>query len=129
MVASSEQHNAPVIVSKPATVHASSNHPGAPLKREVSAEVIKIPDPIIDPMTIMVASMGPSVRTRPLVGEAVGFPGPLTASPTEDCSSLISSDSVRKRSRPLSPIANARYARTRPRLDYRREDKPSPRGH
>src|SRR6266536_2584503 len=65
MVASSEQHNAPVMVSKPANAQASSSQPGAPLNRDVSTEVIKIPDPIIEPTTIMVASIGPSARTRP----------------------------------------------------------------
>src|SRR5437762_4129158 len=64
MVASSEQHNAPVIVSKPARAHASRSHPGAPFNRDDSAEVIKIPDPIIDPITIIVASIGPSARIR-----------------------------------------------------------------
>src|SRR5437762_839591 len=64
MVASSEQHNAPVIVSKPAIAHASRSHPGAPFNRDDSAEVIKIPDPIIEPITIVVASIGPSARTR-----------------------------------------------------------------
>ncbi|HEY5992510.1 MAG TPA: hypothetical protein VIU10_08015, partial [Candidatus Udaeobacter sp.] len=43
MVASSEQHNAPVMVSKPAIAHASSSQPGAPLSRDDSAEVIKMP--------------------------------------------------------------------------------------
>jgi hypothetical protein len=56
-----------VIVSKPASAHASSSHPGAPLNRDDSAEVIKMPDPIIEPITIMVASIGPSARTRPEV--------------------------------------------------------------
>src|SRR5438093_13466474 len=64
MVASSEQHNAPVIVSKPAIAHASRSHPGAPFNRDDSAEVIKMPDPIIDPITIIVASTGPRRRTR-----------------------------------------------------------------
>src|ERR1051326_2272520 len=64
MVASSEQHNAPVMVSNPAKAHARSNHPGAPLNRDDSAEVIKMPDPIIEPITIIVASMGPSARIR-----------------------------------------------------------------
>ncbi|HJY53030.1 MAG TPA: hypothetical protein VKD89_03315 [Candidatus Udaeobacter sp.] len=54
-----------MIVSKPASAHASNNQPGAPLNRDVSAEVIKIPEPIIEPMTIMVASIGPSARTKP----------------------------------------------------------------
>ena len=65
MVASSEQQSAPVIVNKPASAHASSSQPGAPLSRDDSADVIKIPDPIIEPITIMVASIGPSARTRP----------------------------------------------------------------
>jgi hypothetical protein len=52
------------MVSKPATAHASSSQPGAPLNRDVSAEVIKMPDPIIDPITIIVASIGPSARTK-----------------------------------------------------------------
>src|SRR5213080_3344816 len=74
MVASSEQHNAPVIVSKPATAHASRSHPGAPLNRDDSAEVIKMPDPIIEPITIIVASIGPSARTRPVVSLGDGPP-------------------------------------------------------
>ena len=65
MVASSEQHNAPVIVSRPAIAHARSNQPGAPLSRDDSADVIKIPEPIIDPITIIVASTGPRERTSP----------------------------------------------------------------
>src|SRR4030095_17248575 len=65
MVASSEQQRAPVIVSRPATAHARSNQPGAPLSRDDSAEVIKIPEPIMEPITIMVASIGPSARMRP----------------------------------------------------------------
>src|SRR5436309_15948832 len=65
MVASSAQQSAPVIVIKPATPQASNNQPGAPLKRADSAEVIKIPEPIIDPITIVVASIGPSARTNP----------------------------------------------------------------
>src|ERR1700756_5691772 len=64
MVASSEQQSAPVIVSSPATAQARSNQPGAPLNRDDSADAIKIPEPIIEPITIMVASIGPSARTR-----------------------------------------------------------------
>src|SRR6266481_288821 len=66
MVASSEQHSAPVIVINPATAQASSSHPGAPINRADSAEVMKMPEPIIDPITIMVASSGPRARTRPV---------------------------------------------------------------
>src|SRR5436309_13069757 len=68
MVASSEQQRAPVIVSKPAKAHASSNQPGAPLNRDDSADVIKMHEPIIDPMTIIIPSIGPSARTRPACG-------------------------------------------------------------
>jgi hypothetical protein len=52
-----------VIVNNPANAHASNSQPGAPLNRDDSADTIKMPDPIIEPMTIMVASIGPSART------------------------------------------------------------------
>ena len=45
-----------MIVRTPANAHANSNQPGEPTKRDDSAEVIKIPDPIIEPTTIIVAS-------------------------------------------------------------------------
>src|SRR5947208_1735715 len=78
MVASSEQQSAPVIVSKPAKAHASSNQPGAPLNRDDSADVIKMPEPIIDPMTIIIASIGPSARTRLVVSLGDGPPSDRT---------------------------------------------------
>src|SRR5690348_13826934 len=71
MVASSEQHNAPVMVSKPASAQARSSQPGAPLNREDSADTIKIPEPIIEPITIIVASTGPSARTRPVADRSI----------------------------------------------------------
>jgi hypothetical protein len=52
-----------VIVNNPATVHASNNQPGAPINRDDSAETMKMPDPIIEPITIMVASSQPRLRT------------------------------------------------------------------
>ena len=61
MAASSAQHNAPVIVITPANAQATSNQPGEPTSRDDSAEVMKIPDPIIEPITIIV----PSSRLRP----------------------------------------------------------------
>src|SRR5829696_9732706 len=61
IAASSAQHNAPVIVRTPASAHAAISQPGEPTKREDSAEVIKMPDPIIEPTTIIVASS----RLRP----------------------------------------------------------------
>src|SRR5881396_2456078 len=77
MVASSEQQSAPVMVSSPATAQASSSQPGAPINRADSADVMKIPDPIIEPTTIMVASIGPRARTscvfsRLIFGEGSG---------------------------------------------------------
>jgi hypothetical protein len=43
--------------------HVNNNQPGAPINRADSAETIKIPDPIIEPITIIVASSKPSPRT------------------------------------------------------------------
>src|SRR2546430_15745457 len=71
MVASPEQQRAPVIVCNPATATARSNQPGAPLSRDDSADVIKIPEPIIEPITIMVASIGPSARTKPVLSRSL----------------------------------------------------------
>src|SRR6185436_14633520 len=64
IAASSAQHSAPVIVSTPASAHAASSHPGEPTSRDDSAEVMKMPDPIIDPTTIVVASSRLRPRTR-----------------------------------------------------------------
>jgi hypothetical protein len=50
-------------VSNPATIHVNNNQPGAPINRDDSAETMKIPDPIIEPITIMVASSKPRPRT------------------------------------------------------------------
>src|SRR5262249_11392818 len=116
MVASSEQHRAPVMVSKPATAHASTSQPGAPLNRDDSAEVMKMPEPIIEPMTIIVASIGPSARTR-LDG---GWLAIL---------SLIATSAVRLFGRRRVPIAFAIRVRTQPRRVYRRERKSFPRAH
>ena len=58
------RHIAPSTVIRPVTTHAASNQPGAPTSRADSAEVMKIPEPIIDPTTIIVASSVPSSRTK-----------------------------------------------------------------
>src|SRR5215216_5851866 len=63
MAASSAQHSAPVIVRTPASAQAAINQPGEPTSRDDSADVIKIPDPIIEPTTIIVASSRLSSRT------------------------------------------------------------------
>src|SRR2546423_11620122 len=65
IAASSEQQSAPVIVITPATVQARISQPGAPVRRDDSADARKIPEPIIEPTTIIVASSGPRRRTNP----------------------------------------------------------------
>src|SRR5688572_33113436 len=47
----------------PASAHATNNQPGAPINRDDSAEVMKIPEPIIEPITIIVPSSKPWPRT------------------------------------------------------------------
>jgi hypothetical protein len=51
------------MVSNPATTHVNNNQPGAPINRDDSAETMKIPEPIIEPITIIVASSKLSPRT------------------------------------------------------------------
>src|SRR6266850_452763 len=63
IAASSAQQRAPVIVRTPASAQATSSQPGAPTSREDSAETMKIPEPIMEPTTIMVASSKPRPRT------------------------------------------------------------------
>src|SRR5262245_11880130 len=63
IAASSAQHSAPVMVNTPAIAQAAISQPGDPTSLADSAEVMKIPDPIIDPTTMVVASMGPRLRT------------------------------------------------------------------
>src|SRR5215813_3286456 len=43
-------------VSAPAAAHARRSPPGEPSRRAVSAETMKMPEPIIEPTTIAVAS-------------------------------------------------------------------------
>src|ERR1700674_5513406 len=64
IAASSAQHSAPVIVSTPASAHAAKSHPGAPTSAADFAETMKMPEPIIDPITIIVASSRLRPRTR-----------------------------------------------------------------
>src|SRR5215212_5622735 len=64
MAASSAQQSAPVIVSTPASAHAANSQPGEPTSRDDSAEVMKIPEPIIEPTTIIVASSRLRPRSR-----------------------------------------------------------------
>ena len=43
-------------VRTPVTTQASSSQPGLPTSRAMSAETMKMPEPIIEPTTTMVAS-------------------------------------------------------------------------
>jgi hypothetical protein len=47
------------------------SQPAEPTWREMSAGTMKMPDPIIDPATIMVESRSPSSRTNPLAGSSL----------------------------------------------------------
>jgi hypothetical protein len=66
-----------VIVSSPVTTQVSSSQPAEPVVRAISAETMKMPEPIIEPATIIVESSRPSSRRKPVAGgEAVdGEPG------------------------------------------------------
>jgi hypothetical protein len=48
-----------MIVIAAVTSHAAISNAGDPSERDISAETIKIPDPIIDPITIAVAENNP----------------------------------------------------------------------
>src|SRR2546421_12769513 len=54
------------MVSSPVRIHVSSSPPAEPVCREISAATMKIPDPIIEPTTIMVPSNNPMARTKPV---------------------------------------------------------------
>ena len=63
---------APEIVINPAKAQASKSQPGAPTSRADSAEVMKIPEPIIAPMTSIVASSTPMSRCKAPAFAALG---------------------------------------------------------
>lgn len=51
-------------------IQTTNNHPDEPTCREISAETIKMPDPIIEPATSIVESSKPSPLTN--LSSAVG---------------------------------------------------------
>src|SRR5687767_8822151 len=53
------------MVITPAASHASMSQSGEPTVREMSADTMKMPDPIIDPDTSMVASVRDRALTNP----------------------------------------------------------------
>src|SRR5271168_3421584 len=79
MAATSAAQIAPETVITPARAQAASSQPGLPTYRADSADVMKIPEPIIDPITIMVASIVPSSRTSDASPEAGLVPGTSVA--------------------------------------------------
>src|SRR5436305_896921 len=65
MAANSPKESAAAITSSPLTSHAASSHPAEPTCRAILAETMKMPEPIIDPVTIITESSRPSSRTNP----------------------------------------------------------------
>ncbi len=51
-----------MIVMTPVTTQTTMSQPAAPTSREISAETMKMPEPIMVPATSMVASKRPSCR-------------------------------------------------------------------
>src|SRR6185369_10037550 len=75
MAASSAHESAPVMVRTPARAQAASSQPGEATKRADSAETRKMPEPIIEPTTIMVASSRLRPRTSRRFGSFGAFAG------------------------------------------------------
>src|SRR2546421_6761703 len=53
------------MVSKPVRIQVSRRPAGEPVCREISAATMKMPEPIIEPTTIIVPSNNPMARTKP----------------------------------------------------------------
>ena len=51
-------------------IHEASSQPGLPTLRDISADTMKMPEPIMDPATSMVESKSPRVRASSLFAEA-----------------------------------------------------------
>src|SRR2546423_3740806 len=64
IAASSPYVSAPRIVTTPETTHAISSQKGELTVREMSAETMKMPEPIIEPATSIVASVSVSALTN-----------------------------------------------------------------
>src|SRR5216110_1342485 len=64
IAASSPYESAPKIVITPVAIHAISSQKGELTVREISAETMKMPDPIIEPATSIVASVSVSALTN-----------------------------------------------------------------
>src|SRR5216110_1418317 len=64
IAASSPYESAPKIVITPVAIHAMSSQKGELTVREISAETMKMPEPIIEPATSIVASVSVSALTN-----------------------------------------------------------------
>src|SRR5882757_11278685 len=64
IAASSPYASAPKIVTTPETTHAINSQKGDTTVREISADTMKIPEPIIEPATSIVASVSVNALTN-----------------------------------------------------------------
>src|SRR5882724_704003 len=77
------------MVKSPVTTQARSSQPAEPTWRVMSAETMKMPEPIIDPATIIVESQVPSSRTKPVdLSSAAGLTALAPAGPVSDMAVL-----------------------------------------
>ena len=53
-----------MIVNTPVTAHTTSSQPDEPTNRAISADTMKMPEPIIEPATSMVESSKPNPLTN-----------------------------------------------------------------
>src|SRR5256885_14894492 len=79
IAASSPYASAPKIVTTPETIHAINSQKGELTVREMSAETIKMPEPIIEPATSIVASVSVSALTNSRDDVAVSAPVAVVA--------------------------------------------------
>jgi len=79
IAASSPYESAPKIVITPVTIHAISSQKGEFTVREMSAETMKMPEPIIEPATSIVASVSVSALTNSRDDVAVAAPVSVVA--------------------------------------------------
>jgi hypothetical protein len=56
-------------------IHEASSQPGLPTLRDISADTMKMPEPIIDPATSMVESNSPRLRASSLFVDRGGLAG------------------------------------------------------
>src|SRR5881396_757962 len=73
IAASSPYESAPSSVMTPVTIHARRSQSGEPSVRDMLAETMKIPEPIIEPATSIVASVRVIALTNSGFGCCVGI--------------------------------------------------------